>query len=657
MLAGGVAMRLAKASPGEGKGRKSEERVARLRANISKLRRVRGEVEDFSEREAAVERAEAELETQGGTRQVRRAVERQRSSVEERRLVLLERNDELIATLLREKRPIAGMASAEGPSECDELLHLVVEEFKLLPLLSGLHPPAAYQDETTGKTVVRREMHPPEILALLSLLVRDLGILGGPDVQSKLLTDPKWMVLLGFTVAEVKSGATHRSEGLRGKTREGAGGRFVEPDELGPVRNSGAVEDNRGALSWQTLAAYEEALEEATLELVVNSVVALLAKRGFFKRSVRACLDSTGQEVPPSFTGAGVVKKKVKVHTKARRPRELEVPVQGFKTWYVMEAETGIPLAVAFDTINKPENEHARRVVRQAAKNLEGYARIESLAVDRGFLDGDFLWWLKTEQRISWVCPAKENMDVTREARSRVEEALAEAAGRLGNGDGVLALASRLAARQEVLDGVRFFEREGGNGKPSLVVAQVDSLTCTDFYGPGGSDSSRVHSKKFRPTELHATVVLRWPDRGAEDLADQALNDPDAKGPVVLLSPNPDHGLVRYDHYDERSLIENRVNREAKQNLCLGRSLARNAQAMRTAVYFSTVALILRRALSIIQEQADAQERRREPLGLKRYRRNAEVRTRMKVIVFTHEHYGLFFYDDFLRLAGVPVFG
>jgi len=45
-------MRLAKASPGEGKGLKSEERVARLRANISKLRRVRGEVEDFSEREA-----------------------------------------------------------------------------------------------------------------------------------------------------------------------------------------------------------------------------------------------------------------------------------------------------------------------------------------------------------------------------------------------------------------------------------------------------------------------------------------------------------------------------------------------------------------------------------------------------------------------------
>jgi len=72
-------------------------------------------------------------------------------------------------------------------------------------------------------------MHAPEMLTLLSLWVRDLGILGGPGVQSKLLTDPKWMVPLGFTLAEVKSGATHRSEDLRGKTRERAGGRFVEP--------------------------------------------------------------------------------------------------------------------------------------------------------------------------------------------------------------------------------------------------------------------------------------------------------------------------------------------------------------------------------------------------------------------------------------------
>jgi len=30
---------------------------------------------------------------------------------------------------------------------------------------------------------------------------------------------------------------------------------------------------------------------------------------------------------------------------------------------------------------------------------------------------------------------------------------------------------------------------------------------------------------------------------------------------------------------------------------------------------------------------------------------------RMKVIVFTHEHYGLFFYDHFLELAGIPTFG
>ena len=48
------------------------------------------------------------------------------------------------------------------------------------------------------------------------------------------------------------------------------------------------------------------------------------------------------------------------------------------------------------------------------------------------------------------------------------------------------------------------------------MVAQVDKLTCTDFYGPGGASSSRLSSKKFRPTPLFATVVLRWPGRSTK---------------------------------------------------------------------------------------------------------------------------------------------
>jgi len=643
-------------APGVGKKKsKNEERQERMQQNVRKFRQMRSEVEGVKREEAAVEKAEAEMAAGGASRQVERSVGRQRAAMEGRRLVLLQRNDELIEAMLREKRPIAGVASAEGPTECDELLHLVVEELKLLPLLSELKPPSSHVDEKTGELVRHREMYSPQTLNLLSLLVRDVGLLGGPDVQANLLTDPKWMVLMGFTMAEVKEGATRRSESLRGQTREGAGGPFAETDELGPVRNRGDVEELRGAMSWQTLASHEERLEEAALEHVVNTVVAQLAKRGYFGRRVRACLDSTPQEVPPSFEGAGVVKKKVKVQSKARKPKALEVSVSGFKTWYVMDIATGIPLALAFDTINRPENEPARRVVSQAMKNLEGHGKLVSLAVDRGFLDGDFLWWLKEEQKIDWVCPAKEKMDVTNEARERVNEVLAAASGeKSGKKKDVLDVASRLARGCAATEGVRFFERDGGPGRPTLLVAQVDGLSRTDFYGPGGSNSSRVHSKKYRPTELSATVVLRWPDRNADDLEDQEENDPEAKGPLVLLSPIPENGLVRHDRYDERSLIENRVNREAKQNLCLGASLARNAAAMRTAVYLATLALILRRVLSIIQEQADRQERRRETLGLKRYRRQTEMRTRMKIMVFTYEHYALMFYDHFLELVGVP---
>jgi len=34
--------------------------------------------------------------------------------------------------------------------------------------------------------------------------------------------------------------------------------------------------------------------------------------------------------------------------------------------------------------------------------------RLVSVALDRGFLDGDLLWWLKQARGIDWYCPGKE---------------------------------------------------------------------------------------------------------------------------------------------------------------------------------------------------------------------------------------------------------
>ena len=400
----------------------------------------------------------------------------------------------------------------------------------------------------------------------------------------------------------------------------------------------------------QTLAEHESSLEPAAVAAAFNLIVSVLAQRGYFSARLRVAMDSTGEEVVPTFKGAGVVRKEVKVQSKARRPRKMKVSVRGFKLWYVMDVETGLPLAMVQDTIETAETTPARALIEQAQENVKGYSEVVSCAIDRGFLDGDLLWWLKNDRGIDWVCPAKENMLVTEEARARVDEAIV-ALG-LAEED-PMETAVRAARCGLSYRGVFFFERQLKPSCETLVLAQVDDLTCTEFYGPGGSSSSRVHSKTFRPTPLHATVVLRWPNRSSQDKKDADEHDHNAKGPVVLLSHVSESGMTRYDRYDERSLIENRLNRDGKQHFGLSYSLARNPEALWSATLFSTVALMLYRALELHREKAaEESDRRCEPLGVLRYRRQQMINNHNRVIVVVGDHYGLLSLREFAGLLG-----
>jgi hypothetical protein len=592
------------------------------------------------------------------TRQQRRALVRRAKRLEARKLLLLAEDHEFVGEVLSQKGPLSGVCGAGIARDADELLWFVCEELELLPLLAKLRPAVVRDDARHGKQVGRRTLYAPRILNLLSLISRHQGLHGGPEIQAALLADTHWMRLLGFNLQEVKEGACRRGEALLGKTRAGGGGKFVEAGEAGPVRAK--LEGRRGALSCQTLSGHESALPPAKVAALFNGVVRRLAEQGYFPEQIRAALDSTNAEVVPSFPGAGVARRKVKVRSRARRPKQMEVRLYGFKFWFLMDVETGLPLSLMMDTIEQPECEHARQLVDQALKNVAGHARLVSLAVDRGFLDGDFLWWLKEKRGIDWVCPAKEKMGVTEEARTRVREALRQARQRVTGATGPreeeeLETARRLARHLESSEGVHFQERVVRAGADTLVVAEVEDLTMTEFYGPGGSGSSRLNSKKYLPTPLHATVVLNWPDRPARDREDAAspTDDGSPKGPVVLLSPVSEPGFVRFDRYDARSLIENRLNRDGKQFFQLGQALARNANALWSATVFSTLALALHRALRIHEERALAAfERRREELGVLRYRRQMAMRSTDKIIVIVQGCYARIDVTDFALLAG-----
>ena len=66
--------------------------------------------------------------------------------------------------------------------------------------------------------------------------------------------------------------------------------------------------------------------------------------------------------------------------------------VFGFKIWVVWDSHSTLPLAMRFATIEVHDTQLAREVVEQAIANLAGHARIVSLALDRGFMDGPLLW-------------------------------------------------------------------------------------------------------------------------------------------------------------------------------------------------------------------------------------------------------------------------
>src|SRR5207249_11922794 len=55
--------------------------------------------------------------------------------------------------------------------------------------------------------------------------------------------------------------------------------------------------------------------------------------------------------------------------------------------------------------------------VAQAQANL-GPGAVRVLLIDRGFLDGADLWYLKATLRIDFVIPAKDKMAVTADARA-----------------------------------------------------------------------------------------------------------------------------------------------------------------------------------------------------------------------------------------------
>lgn len=515
------------------------------------------------------------------------------------------RDDAKVVEELHATRSLDRIHALDETAFFDELFHYI-REIGLWPLLESLDPQA------------RRHPIYPFIQFVLVTIMRCVGgvqsMLASHDL---LLTDEALMSLVGFNARQVQHGTNARGAGRR-----------TEPVEI------------RGALSYETIADGLVQIAPEKLAALFNGALRALARQGVFPKKIDVALDATDDEATPTYATDDA--REVPRVTREKRPdvranrhaRKVETTVFGWKIWVVWEPVSKIPLAIVIDGINEPDNKHAFAVLQQAKENVEGRAVIRSVALDRGFLDGKLLSAIERDG-ITVYIPASAKLHVTRDARE------------------IARRAREAHAQGRSIDGCVYRERTetvtrgaGKNAKSETRTTElvgIRDLPC-DWWCADGH-TSKSNAKSFEPHKIRATVVLRW---------DGAPKD--AEKEVVLLTTDPsDDPFVAFDAYDDRSLIENTCNREAKERWWLEHHPKRSESGVRVQAFFVFLCMALVAGFRAYKSKTDEAERRGQDTGIARYRRQLEAANRDRLIVFIGAHFAILRSYEFALLGGFNV--
>lgn len=207
------------------------------------------------------------------------------------------------------------------------------------------------------------------------------------------------MRMLGFNGRQIKVGTCAR--GVR-KTSAPT----LDAKDAKDARDDGSTLI-RGPVYAGSIATYIKAITSSALEKFFNAVIQILAAHSFFPENVHCLLDASEIQTTQRCDGCGKVRKEKPPAIRSRKQRIIKsmVTVFGFKIWAVWDPNSKLPLAIRFTTIEVHDTQMAKEVVQQAITNLGKYSRIASIAFDRGFIDGTFMWWLH-EQGILFYVPA-----------------------------------------------------------------------------------------------------------------------------------------------------------------------------------------------------------------------------------------------------------
>ena len=455
----------------------------------------------------------------------------------------------------------------------------------------------------------QRRKNVPFSQIVLVFLMKVVGAIKTMDaISDLLLTDELLMSMCGFNAYQVKTGSCDRGTKLR-KT---------------------PMPEIRGSLCVDTVANHIVTITPRRIENLFNRCIQQLAKQGVFPKKIHAACDCTLYETTSKFKGCGSVTHKVKVKARGYRKngelKEVPVTLYGWKVWAIYEIKTGIPLAIKIDRIEKPDNLHVLSVLDQAKENVKNSSIIDSLVIDRGFLDGKVLYEID-QQGIEFVIPLKRNMEATKDARQ-------------------LALDSEnfppLTREVEVVHG--YGKKKYTEKALTTLVGVPDLLTC-DWFNPEGSQANTA-KKTYEPIPLNAVVVKTWDNK----------TPPLEKQVVFVTNIDVKDPFLTFDRYDERSLIENKLFREVKQNW----HLEYPPKKTKEGVYIQTYMTMAMKALTTAFLKWQEEQLQLEALGKQStwqmYRRKLKVLNRNKLIVFVDQHFGIFPSHEVFMLANVPVY-
>src|SRR6266849_2274907 len=247
--------------------------------------------------------------------------------------------------------------------------------------------------EQVSESGVQRTLVPTVQFVLLYFLKVLLGGESMHELPRVLFSDLALMELVGFNAHQCENGLTKRGDASR------------------------TTKKKQGPLTAQCLADNICKLTQEEMERLFNSMVQLLARRKFFTGNLLVALDGSKVPTPQSYEGCGKCKQRRKVRVKVEKePVTEEYYLYGWKVLVLIEVQTRLPLAMQLVPIQEYEGKWLVPLLEQAQQNLGTHAHIETIVVDRGYLDGEDLWRVHQKGVLFVIC-GKASMAVTQDAQ------------------------------------------------------------------------------------------------------------------------------------------------------------------------------------------------------------------------------------------------